>query len=226
MILKINGDIVGNEWKDIYDWFGIECSTPKDVEKALSELPKGDRLQVKINSGGGEVMAGQEMYTMLRARSDVDIEVESLAASAASVIAMAGHCTISPVGMLMIHCVSAGQVSGNHRDMEKMAETLQTYDEALANAYVAKTGRSLDEILQLMNEETWLTASRAVELGFVDAISEDTPALTNTAGMMAVTPEMVKEYQASKAREKALEEEKENLLKDLDLYGGVKGENE
>ena len=117
MILKINGDIVGNEWKDIYDWFGIECSTPKDVEKALSELPKGDRLQVKINSGGGEVMAGQEMYTMLRARSDVDIEVESLAASAASVIAMAGHCTISPVGMLMIHCVSAGWVSGNHRDM-------------------------------------------------------------------------------------------------------------
>ena len=219
MILKINGDIVGNEWKDIYDWFGIECSTPRDVEKALSELPKGDRLQVKINSGGGEVMAGQEMYTMLRARSDVDIEVESLAASAASVIAMAGHCTISPVGMLMIHCVSAGRVSGNHRDMEKMAETLQTYDAALANAYVAKTGRPLDEILQLMNEETWLTANRAVDLGFVDAISEDTPALTNTAGMMAVTPEMVKEYQASKAREKALEEEKENLLKDLDLYG-------
>lgn len=64
-------------------------------------------------------MAGQEMYTMLRRRNDVDIEVESLAASAASVIAMAGHCTISPIGMLMIHCVSAGRVSGNHQDMEK-----------------------------------------------------------------------------------------------------------
>lgn len=91
MILKINGDIVGNDWKEIYDWFGIECSTPGDVQKALADLPKGDRLQVKINSGGGEVMAGQEMYTMLRRRNDVDIEVESLAASAASVIAMAGH---------------------------------------------------------------------------------------------------------------------------------------
>lgn len=127
MVLKINGDIVGNDWKEIYDWFGIECSTPGDVQKALAELPKGDRLQVKINSGGGEVMAGQEMYSMLRNRNDVDIEVESMAASAASVIAMAGHSTISPVGMLMIHCVSAGCVSGNHQDMEKMAETLRTY---------------------------------------------------------------------------------------------------
>lgn len=109
MILKINGDIVGNDWKEIYDWFGIECSTPGDVQKALADLPKGDRLQVKINSGGGEVMAGQEMYTMLRRRNDVDIEVESLAASAASVIAMAGHCTISPIGMLMIIvCQPAG----------------------------------------------------------------------------------------------------------------------
>ena len=219
MILKINGDIVGNDWKDIYDWFGIECSTPVDVQKALAELPKGDRLQVKINSGGGDVMAGQEMYTMLRCRNDVDIEVESMAASAASVIAMAGHCIISPIGMLMIHCVSTSRVSGNHQDMEKMADTLRTYDEALANAYVMKTGRSKDEILQLMNEETWLTANRALELGFVDAISEDAPAFTNAAGMLSVTPEMVKEFQIAKAKEKVLEEEKDNLLKDLDKYG-------
>ena len=164
-------------------------------------------------------MAGQEMYTMLRRRNDVDIEVESLAASAASVIAMAGHCTISPIGMLMIHCVSAGRVSGNHQDMEKMAETLRTYDEALAGAYAAKTGRPRDEILKLMNEETWLTAERAVELGFVDGISEDSTMLTNASGMMAVTPEMVKEFQAAKAKEKAAEEEKENLLRDLDKYG-------
>lgn len=219
MILKINGDIVSNDWKEIYDWFGIECSTPGDVQKALAELPKGDRLQVKINSYGGDVAAGQEMYAMLRCRNDVDIEVESMAASAASVIAMAGHCIISPIGMLMIHCVSTSQVSGNHQDMEKMADTLRTYDEALANAYVMKTGRSKDEILQLMNEETWLTANRALELGFVDAISEDAPAFTNVAGMLSVTPEMVQEFQAAKAKEKAMEEEKDNLLKDLDKYG-------
>lgn len=219
MVLKINGDIVGNDWKDVYDWFGIECSTPGDVQKALADLPKGDRLQVKINSGGGEVMAGQEMYAMLRNRTDVDIEVESLAASAASVIAMAGHSTISPIGMLMIHCVSAGRVSGNHQDMEKMADTLRTFDDALANAYVAKTGKPKDEILKLMNEETWLTADRAVELGFVDEISEESAPMTNAAGMIAVTPEMLAEFKSAKAKEKAQEEEKENLLKDLDMFG-------
>lgn len=100
-----------------------------------------------------------------------------------------------------------------------MADILRTYDEALANAYVLKTGRSKEEILQLMNEETWLTAERAVELGFVDAISEEASALTNASGMMAVTPEMAAEFRAAKAKEKAVEEEKENLLKDLDKYG-------
>ena len=164
-------------------------------------------------------MAGQEMYAMLRGRSDIDIEVESYAASAASVIAMAGHCTMSPIGMLMIHCVSTSRVAGNHQDMEKMAETLRTYDEALANAYVLKTGRPKDEILQLMNEETWLTADRAVELGFVDGISEEPAVMTNAAGMMAVTPDMVKEFRVAKEKKKSMEAEKEDLLKDLDLYG-------
>lgn len=66
-----------------------------------------------------------EMYTLPRNRNDVDIEAESMAASAASVIAMAAHSTISPVSMLMIHCISTSRVSGNHQDMEKMAETLR-----------------------------------------------------------------------------------------------------
>lgn len=110
MVLKINGDIVSNDWKEIYEWFGFECCTPGDVQEALASLPKGDRLQVKLNSGGGMVMAEQEMYTLLRNRNDVDIEAESMAASAASVIAMAAHSTISPVGMLMIHCISTSRV--------------------------------------------------------------------------------------------------------------------
>lgn len=219
MILKINGDIVGNDWKEIYDWFGIECSTPSDVQKALADLPKGDRLQVKINSGGGDVMAGQEMYAMLRTRNDVDIEVESLAASAASVIAMAGHSTISPIGMLMIHCVSAGRVSGNHQDMEKMADTLRTYDDALANAYVVKTGKPKDEILRLMNEETWLTADKAVELGFIDTVSDEPVSMMNAIGMMSVTPEMKKEYEAAMQKKKDNEKMRADLLKDIELFG-------
>lgn len=219
MVLKISGDIVGNDWGEIYDWFGIECTTPRKVEDAIANLPKGDRLQVKINSGGGEVSAGQEIYNMLRERNDVDIEVESMAASAASVIAMAGRSTISPVGMVMIHCVSVGGASGNHSDMEKMAETLRVYDEALANAYVEKTGMEREEIIELMNRETWLTANRAVELGFIDSISNAPTVVTNFAGNLTVTPAMVEEFRAAEAKKKADAELKDELLKDIDLYG-------
>lgn len=217
MILKINGDIVSNDWKMIYDWFGIDCTAPKDVVTALEKLPKGDRLQVKINSVGGDVLAGQEIYSMLRARNDVDIEVESLAASAASVIAMAGHSTISPVGMIMIHDVSIRGASGNHNEIQKQAEILQQWDEALAGAYVAKTGKTKEEIIEMMEQETWLTAERAIELGFIDSISNGSSAVaTNAMGGLKVTDEMVAQY---KAAMQAKEDEKNNILKDLDKFG-------
>ena len=100
-----------------------------------------------------------------------------------------------------------------------MAEVLRTHDEALASAYVLKQDGQKKKFSQLMNKETWLTAERAVELGFVDEISDEAPVFTNALGMTAVTPEMVEEFRAAKAKEKALGEEKEKLLKDLDLYG-------
>ena len=217
MILKIKGDIVGNEMKEIYEWFGYDCTTPGDVLTALEEMPKGDRLQVKINSGGGDVLAGQEIYSTLRGRNDVDIEVEGLAASAASVIAMAGKSTISPVGMLMIHDVSVSRASGNHAHLSKQAETLKAWDEALASAYVEKTGKSKEEIIQMMDAETWITADKAVEMGFIDAISQSGQAvITNSMGNLKITDEMIQQYTAEKA---GIEEAKNNLLKDLDTFG-------
>ena len=218
MILKIKGDIVSNEWKKFYDWFGIECTVPKDVEAAIENLPKGDRLQVKINSGGGDVLAGQEIYSMLRKRTDVDIEVESLAASAASVIAMAGHSTISPVGMIMIHDVSTYGVSGNHRDLSKQADILKKWDEELASAYVSKTGKSKEEILSMMDKETWLTAQRSVELGFIDSISEDNTVVTvNSLGGLQVTADMIAQYELEMKKREIIKNE---ILKDLDKFGG------
>lgn len=217
MILKIKGDIVSNDMKEIYDYFGYDCTTPQDVLKALEEMPKGDRLQVKINSGGGDVLAGQEIYATLRGRNDVDIEVEGLAASAASVIAMAGKSTISPIGMLMVHDVSARYISGNHLQLSKQAETLKAWDEALASAYVEKTGKSKEEIIQMMDAETWITADKAVELGFIDAISQaGEPVITNSIGNLKVTDEMIKKYEAKKTD---TEKEKNELLKDLDKFG-------
>lgn len=221
MIIKINGDIIGNNWKDVYNWFGIESTCPNDVISQLEALPEGEKAEIKINSGGGDVYAGQEIYTILRARDDVEIEIESIAASAASIIAMAGRCTISPIGMIMIHTVSTG-AHGNHRDMEKTADILRQWDSALASAYVEKTGKPKDEIIRLMEKETWLPADKALENGFVDAISEPAQKLTNAFGGMQVTDEMLEQYKSAmkkKADQEDLDARKNKLLNNLRFYG-------
>ena len=102
-------------------------------------------------------------------RGHVLIKIQSMAASSAAVIAMAGESEISPVAQLMIHNVT-GENSGDNRSMEHMAEVLATTNKALASAFRLKTGKSEEEILDLMNNETWLTAERAVKEGFVDRV--------------------------------------------------------
>lgn len=219
MIVRIKGDIIPNDYKEMYDYFGIESTAPSDISYAIAQMEKGDKLQVKINSGGGSVNAGQEIYSILRERSDVEIEIEGLAASAASVIAMAGPCTISPVGTIMIHNVSVGGMSGNKNDMEKMASTLGVYDECLANAYVYKTGKDKDEILDLMNKETWLSADKAVELGFVDGITPaGASAPTDSLVGLSITEEQIERFNAHKRAE---EELKTEILSDLENFGKV-----
>lgn len=218
MVIKINGDIIGNDWKQVYDWFGIEATCPADVSGAISAIPEGEKLEVKINSGGGDAIAGQEIYSMLRKCQDVEIEIESLAASAASIIAMAGHCSISPVGMIMIHNVSTG-AWGNHKVLEKEADTLRQWDAALATAYVKKTGKPLEEVLRMMEKETWLTAERALELGFVDEISGPAEAKAAAVGNFRVTPDMMRQYQEAMNAKAEREAEKQKLLNELANYG-------
>ena len=95
-----------NDDKWIYDSLEWDSTCPNDIKNALATKPENEKLTVLVNSGGGSVMAGQEIYSLLCGRSDVEIKVQSLAGSAASVIAMANHCEISPVAMIMIHNVS------------------------------------------------------------------------------------------------------------------------
>ena len=171
--INVSGDIISNDDKWIYDWLKWDSTCPNDIKNALATKPENEKLTVLVNSGGGSVMAGQEIYSLLCNRSDVEIKVQSLAGSAASVIAMANHCEISPVAMIMIHNVSMSGASGNYHDMQKNAEILRQMNAALASAYVSKTGRPQEEILKLMDRETWLTANQALEMGFVDGISTD-----------------------------------------------------
>ena len=141
MEIDVRGDIIGNDDKWIYDWMEWDSTCPDDVKSALQTMPAGEKLIVNINSGGGSVMAGQEIYSLLHGRQDVEIHIQSLAGSAASVIAMANTCKMSPVATIMIHNVSMSRASGDYHDMQKNAEILKTMNSALAEAYVAKTGK-------------------------------------------------------------------------------------
>lgn len=167
--VDIRGVIIPNNYKWYYEWFGFDATCPKDVEAALKEA-NGQPIDVYINSPGGEISSGSEIYTMLRAyMGELKIYVTGEACSAASIIAMAGYCEMSPTSLMMVHCTSTS-ARGNHNDMEHAADVLKTADEALANAYMAKSGMSREEVIAMMEEETWLTAEQAKEKGLIDGI--------------------------------------------------------
>lgn len=167
--INIKGPIIGNDDQWIYDWLELEATSPQTV---ASQLPgSGEDIEVMINSGGGDVYAGSEIYTTLREYTgNVTVKIVGVAASAASVIAMAGDTIqISPTAQMMIHNVSA-VTAGDNVDHEKMSEILSGHDRSIANSYVARTEKTLDEILGLMAEETWFSAEDAVANGFADEV--------------------------------------------------------
>ena len=149
-------------------WFGDEV-TPKSFRSEL-ESGSGD-IEVVINSPGGDCFAAAMIFSMLKEyKGNVHVKIDSLAASAASVIAMAGDkVSINPVGMIMIHdpMMFAG---GNAKDLEKAIDILNEVKESIINAYTMKSGLSRKKISELMSEETWMNAKKAKELGFVDEI--------------------------------------------------------
>ena len=170
MKVNIKGPIISNSDAWIYDWFGIEATSPNSVDRAL-EKANGEDIEEEINSGGGSVFAGSEIYTALKSyKGNVTVKIVGLAASAASVIAMAGKKIImSPTAQMMVHNVSS-YAEGDYRNMEHTAEVLKSANNTIANAYRIKTGKMQEELLSLMDSETWMTAEKAKELGFIDEI--------------------------------------------------------
>lgn len=172
MRIDVKGVIVPNDDAWIYEWFNVDHTSPAMVNNAIAEA-KGEKLEVYINSCGGDVFSGSEIYSALREYSgDVEIKITGLAASAASVIAMARTCRMAPTAQLMVHNVSM-RAGGDYHDMDKASEILKKANEALANAYTQKSGMDKEDVLALMDVETWLTADDAVEFGLVDGIIEE-----------------------------------------------------
>lgn len=151
-VLRLEGPI------DEESFWGDEV-TPKAFREEL-EADSGD-ITVWINSPGGNVFAAAEIYTMLRDyQGTVTVKIDAIAASAASVIAMAGNKVLmSPVAMLMIHDPSTIAM-GNARDMEKAISTLNEVKESIINAYAFKTGLTHSRIAKLMENETWMNAKK------------------------------------------------------------------
>lgn len=149
-------------------WLGDEI-TPALFRDELAKV--SGNLTVWINSPGGDCISASQIYTMLRNhRGKVTVKIDGIAASAASVVAMAGDETlISPTGYLMIHN-PATVAMGNKAEMQKVIAFLDEIKEGIINAYTRKTGLSRNKISKLMDDETWLNAEKALQMGFADGI--------------------------------------------------------
>ena len=169
MKVEVKGTIVTNDDKWIYDWCEIQAVCPKDVAQALEGVT-GD-VTIEINSGGGNVFAGNEIgYLISQYKGKTTADIVGFCGSAATVIACsANQVRAVPSAMYMIHNV-AGGASGDYHDMDKNSEILQKANKAISATYQKKTGKSEKELLALMDRETWMTASEAKEDGFIDSI--------------------------------------------------------
>ncbi len=218
---QIRGDIINNDTKWFYDWLEWESTCPKDIKTVIDSLEPGEELRVIVNSGGGDVYAGQEIYTLLRKCRNSVAEIDSMAGSAAGVAAMgAGRVLISPVGMIMIHNVTgSGYTSGDYHLYEKRANALKELNAALARSYSEKSGKPVEEILQIMDKETWLTANQAVEMGFADETMGDSMQVTNAYAGLRLTEEVRQRVIREKAEADKNRELKNEILGDLELYG-------
>lgn len=187
--IDIKGAVVDDDTAAFYSFFGMSSVSPSDVSQVLND-GNDDDVQVNIASNGGDVFAASEIFTMLKSSSaTVTVNIQGLAASAASVIAMAGDkVNISPTAQIMIH-QAAVAVGGNKDDLAHEATVLDGIDQSIALAYAQKTGMSEDDLLNMMAQETWLTATDAVDKGFADEImfvEDNQPAFANDVG--AIVP--------------------------------------
>ena len=160
--LFLNGTIAEESWFD-------DEVTPQLFKDEL--MSGSGNITVWINSPGGDCVAAAQIYNMLMDyKGDVTVKIDGIAASAASVIAMAGtKVLVSPVSMLMIHNPMTAAF-GNSDEMQRAIEMLGSVKDSIINAYEIKTGLSRAKLSRLMDAETWMDANKAVELGFADGI--------------------------------------------------------
>lgn len=213
-VLELNGVIAEEPWFD------------DEVSPAMfkDELMSGDGdIVVWINSPGGDCIAAAQIYNMLMDyKGDVTVKIDGIAASAASVIAMAGtKVMMSPVSMLMIHNPMV-LAFGDHTEMEKAIDMLNSVKDSIINAYEIKTGLSRAKISHMMDAETWMDVGTAMELGFCDEqMSRQMDAPASNVKMQyseaAVTNSLMEKIAAKCAIEKPMGRSADELMGRLNL---------
>lgn len=223
-VIEVKADIVDNDTGKFYDWIGWDAVYPGKVSTLLDGA---DEVEVNINSNGGDVFAASEIYTLLSQHSGmVTVNIQGLAASAASVIAMAGDVVhISPTAQIMIH--KAWTIAdGNADDMAHTSEFLEGIDDSIMNAYVAKTGLDKSELSNMMAKETWLTANQAVDYGFADDVMDfgrSREPVLNSIGYPQVSRAVVDRWKKTMASAEAYEKQKKTVEnRDADVVGKKK----
>jgi ATP-dependent Clp protease, protease subunit len=214
--LKINikGPIIPNNHQWIYDWLDMEATSPK---KVIDELEKANNqdIEVEINSGGGSVYDASEIYTAIKKYPGKTTgDIVGIAASAASVIAMApDKLRMSPTAQMMIHNAST-RASGDYRDMDQTSNMLKNTNQTIANAYSMKSGKSYDELLSMMDDETWLTAQQALEYNLIDEVmfQEEATLVASTTEDGGLLPKKVidkirNEFNSDTSRNKSLKKQ-------------------
>lgn len=189
MRVQLNGCVVGDADLWLYQFFEVPAFSPQVVRDALDKTPDGEELVVEINSGGGSVFAGFEIYSVLRSATRRTVaEVQSLAASAASTVMLGcDEVRASPVAQVMIHLPAMGTDGDRYAHLDSI-RVLDSITESILNAYTIKCGprSSRDELRRLMKTSCWMTAPEAQGLGLVDHIigqeTIDPAAILNCVG--------------------------------------------
>lgn len=172
----MNGYVVPDDDAETYRFFGFGVVSPKDVRQAIADNPAGETLTLEVNSGGGNMFAGYEIYTILKAAGiPTEVEIQSLAGSAMSVAAIGADVVrASPVAQFMIHLPSL-RTEGDSAEHKRSLQALNSFKASVLNAYELKCAgkKTRSELDAMLRAETWLPVQDAIAAGFVDAVLYD-----------------------------------------------------
>ena len=190
----MNGEVIPSDYADVYDYLGYENINPKTVKQALSDADGSD-VTLEINSPGGYVDAGSEIYTALKEyQGQVIAKITGQACSAASWIALAAdRVEMSPAAQMMIHRASTISI-GNSDYLASDLNAINSLDKSFVDLYSQRTGLDAQEVYRLMCNTTWMNAKEAVDKGFADEImfqNDKKPALVNADGSLSVKPDTI-----------------------------------